>query len=95
MTHYLNQTKTQAAASLREFLDERARALDHLRESIASDVRNPYEILDGTVESPIRPLIEVEDLGEDALRRVNLRCPARGHRSRALPGGGPARQYPG
>jgi hypothetical protein len=40
MTHYLNQTKTQAAASLREFLDKRAPALDHLRESIASDVRN-------------------------------------------------------
>jgi hypothetical protein len=51
MTHYLNQTKTQAAASLREFLDERAPALDRLRESIASDGRDPHELLDGAVES--------------------------------------------
>lgn len=51
MTHYLNQTKTQAAASLREFLDERAPALDRPRGSIAADGRDPHEILDGTVES--------------------------------------------
>ncbi|MBM7782564.1 hypothetical protein [Arthrobacter tumbae] len=51
MTHYLKQTKTQAAAAFQEFLDERGPALVRLREMLAADGQNPDALLDGTVES--------------------------------------------
>lgn len=51
MTHYLNQTRKQAAAALQEFLDEREPALDRLRTSIQADGQNPDVLLDGSVES--------------------------------------------
>ncbi|WP_323960985.1 hypothetical protein GC088_04795 [Arthrobacter sp. JZ12] len=51
MTHYLNQTKAQAAASLQEFLDERDGALEYLRKSLSAAGRSAEESLDGTVES--------------------------------------------
>lgn len=51
MTHYLDQTKKQSVAALQEFLDERPRALEQLRESLTADGQDAQVLLDGTVES--------------------------------------------
>lgn len=51
MTNYRDLTKTEAAAALQEFLDERASALSRLRERLVADGQGPAALLDGTPES--------------------------------------------
>lgn len=51
MTNYRDLTKSEAAAALQEFLDERAPALSRLRERLVADDQYPAALLDGTPES--------------------------------------------
>ena len=51
MTNYRDLTKTEAAAALQEFLDERGPALERLRERLVADGQDPAALLDGTPES--------------------------------------------
>ncbi|MDP9983689.1 hypothetical protein J2W14_003112 [Pseudarthrobacter oxydans] len=51
MTNYRDLTKSEAAASLQEFLDERGPALSRLRERLVADGQDPAALLDGTPES--------------------------------------------
>ena len=51
MTDYLDMTKSEAAAALQEFLDERGPALSRLQERLAADGQDPAALLDGTPES--------------------------------------------
>ncbi|BCW67530.1 hypothetical protein NicSoilB4_22930 [Arthrobacter sp. NicSoilB4] len=53
MTDYRDLTTTDAAAALQEFLDERAPALERLRERLVADGRDPAALLDGTPESQV------------------------------------------
>ena len=53
MTNYRDLTKSEAAAALQEFLDERAPALSRLRERLVADGQDPAALLDGTPESLI------------------------------------------
>ena len=51
--NYLNMTKAQSEAAFREYLDERGRALERLREALVADDGDTDRavLLDGTVES--------------------------------------------
>ena len=51
MTNYRDLTKSEAAAALKEFLDERSPALARLRERLVADGQDPAALLDGTAES--------------------------------------------
>jgi hypothetical protein len=51
MTNYRDLSKTEAAAALQEFLDERAPALSRLRERLVADGQDLAALLDGTPES--------------------------------------------
>ncbi|CAN7333783.1 hypothetical protein LJR013_001870 [Pseudarthrobacter oxydans] len=44
-------TKKQSEAAFQEYLDERAPALERLREALAADGQDPDVLLDGSVES--------------------------------------------
>jgi hypothetical protein len=51
MTDYMNLSAAGAALALQEFLDERGPALEHLRDSLVADGRDPDVLLDGTAGS--------------------------------------------
>lgn len=51
--NYLNLNKNQAAVAFQEFIDERAAALERLRNVLVEDGQNPDTMLDDTVESLI------------------------------------------
>lgn len=51
MTNYRDLTKSEAAAALQEFLDEREPALSLLNERLMADGLNAARLLDGTLES--------------------------------------------
>ena len=45
MTDYMNLSAAGAALALQEFLDERGPALEHLRDSLVADGRDPDVLL--------------------------------------------------